>query len=62
MIGGGGIGAKSLVGRRTGQHDGRLTFPELVVALQEHWESIKSNHSNIDHIDVIGIDLTARSR
>lgn len=43
-------------------HDGRLTFPELVVALQEHWESIKSNHSNIDHIDVIGIDLTARSR
>lgn len=43
-------------------HDGRLTFPELVVALQEHWESIKSNHSNIDHIDVIGIDLTARTR
>jgi len=40
----------------------RLSFDELVPALQNHWESIKGGYPNIDAIDVIGIDLTARKR
>jgi hypothetical protein len=43
-------------------HDALCTFPELVAALQKHWESIKSDYPSIDNIDVLGIDLTARSK
>ncbi|MEN9355433.1 MAG: hypothetical protein RL318_2758, partial [Fibrobacterota bacterium] len=49
-------GKKWRIGRK------HLGFEELVPALQEHWESIKGRFPNIDAIDVIGIDLTARKR
>ena len=39
----------------------RLNFEGLTVALQEHWLLISPKYSNIDDIQVIGIDLTKRS-
>ncbi len=39
----------------------RLDFEGLTVALREHWLLISPKYSNIDDIQVIGIDLTKRS-
>jgi hypothetical protein len=36
-------------------------FDGLVIALEEHWKKIALNYPRVDHIDVIGIDLTKRS-
>ncbi len=38
----------------------KVTFPELVESLQNHWKNIAFNYPNIDEIRVIGIDLTKR--
>ena len=38
----------------------RVNFPELTVALQEHWYQISPKFPNVDEITVIGIDLTKR--
>ena len=55
-----------LVNQDTGRHweiDGqRLGFDALIPALQRHWESIQDRYPDINAIDVIGIDLTARNR
>jgi len=38
----------------------RVSFDELIVALQAHWEQISPKFNGIDEITVIGIDLTKR--
>ena len=38
-----------------------VDFDGLVSALEEHWEKIAVNYPGVDHIEVIGIDLTKRS-
>jgi hypothetical protein len=38
-----------------------VDFDGLVIALEEHWETITLNYPGVDHIEVIGIDLTKRS-
>ncbi len=40
----------------------RATFPELIVALQDHWEAISAAFPKIEQISVIGIDLTKRAK
>lgn len=39
----------------------RVNFQELVFALQSYWEEISPHFPDIDHIEVIGIDLTKRA-
>ena len=41
--------------------DNRVDFSGLIVALENHWQLISPNFSNVDDIEVIGIDLTKRS-
>ncbi|MBE9113054.1 hypothetical protein IQ273_27095 [Nodosilinea sp. LEGE 07298] len=41
--------------------DNRVDFAGLISALEDYWRQISSEHSNIDDITVIGIDLTTRS-
>lgn len=36
------------------------TFPELVEALQNHWNAIADQYPKVEQISVIGIDLTKR--
>lgn len=38
-----------------------VNFSELITALEKHWKKIAFNYPGIDHVDVIGIDLTKRS-
>ena len=38
-----------------------VNFDGLVKALEKHWEKISINYPNVDHIEVVGIDLTKRS-
>ncbi|MDO9067598.1 MAG: hypothetical protein Q7W05_03975, partial [Deltaproteobacteria bacterium] len=40
--------------------DNRVDFAGLTAALQDHWKRISSNYLKIDHITIIGIDLTKR--
>ena len=40
----------------------KANFFELLEALQKHWEEISNNYPKIEQIEVIGIDLTKRSR
>jgi hypothetical protein len=42
--------------------DNRVDFTGLNAALQDHWQCISPKFSNIDDINVVGIDLTKRSR
>ena len=37
-----------------------VNFDQLIIALNEYWESLSSKYSNIDQIEIIGIDLTKR--
>lgn len=39
---------------------GRLAFDELVMALQDEWQSLAPKYPNVADIKVIGIDLTKR--
>lgn len=41
--------------------DNRVDFEGLTVALQDYWRQISPEFSNVDHITVVGIDLTKRS-
>ena len=40
--------------------NGRLSFDELVTALQDKWLSLEPNYPNVEDIKIIGIDLTKR--
>ncbi|WP_019099820.1 NACHT domain-containing protein [Pseudomonas putida] len=40
--------------------NGRLSFDELVTALQDKWLSLAPSYPNVEDIKVIGIDLTKR--
>lgn len=40
----------------------RINFPILIQALREHWNNISANYPGIDHVSVIGIDLTERTK
>lgn len=39
---------------------GRLTFADLVIALQEEWQSLAPKYPGVSDIKVMGIDLTIR--
>lgn len=38
-----------------------LTFTDLVTFLKSHWNSISGNYSDVNNIEIIGIDLLKRS-
>jgi hypothetical protein len=38
-----------------------VAFDGLVNALERYWQSISTNYASVDHVDVIGIDLTKRN-
>ena len=40
---------------------GAVNFDGLVDALERHWQKIALNYPGVDHVEVIGIDLTRRA-